>query len=349
MIDSPHKHLLSESNSRKSILKAIPNDIPKVNTLSPSKSTYISADQIYPDHCDDIDSPVDDRLNESFEERMDQRFSHSYSAGDDMKKGILRNRGMKGAISELDLNQTKLSSSPTKASKSFLQRFKSAFSRAFATSDKSLSKSVLSVNTVHNSRSLSQTDLRINCNPKASRLNIAQLGGGGARIDRSPSFVKNIRTRISLRRSHKVNSPEKREKMSRSYSHKSLSLDNSIKSKSLKQLNVDLDCGDRIWGELIKLNADSSQVIQIRRQKGQAFGFFVARGTVNNIKGVFVSRMKDEETQKCLTGVLEIGDEILAIDGESVKEANIMRVNQLIANKDTIRLTIIPYMNNKYL
>ena len=59
--------------------------------------------------------------------------------------------------------------------------------------------------------------------------------------------------------------------------------------------------------------------------------------------------MKDEETQKSLTGVLEIGDEILAIDGESVKEANIMRVNQLIANKETIRLTIVPYMNNKYL
>jgi C-terminal processing protease CtpA/Prc len=63
--------------------------------------------------------------------------------------------------------------------------------------------------------------------------------------------------------------------------------------------------------------------------------------------GVFVSRMKDEQIQKSLMGVLEIGDEILAIDGQCVKDANIMQVNQLIANKQTIRLTIIPYMNNK--
>ncbi|CAG2122176.1 unnamed protein product [Medioppia subpectinata] len=215
------------------------------------------------------------------------------------------------------------------------------------------------MNTVHNSaRSLSQTDLRINCNPKGSSTSIAQTGagnggsGGPSRIDRSPSFVKNIRNRMSLRRANRLNSPEKHEKMSRSYSHKTL-LSHNQKSQSLKAQNFETnECSeslDRIWGELIKLNSDSSQVIQIRRQKGRAFGFFVARGTVNHIKGVFVSRMKDEETQKCLTGVLEIGDEILAIDGESVKEANIMRVNQLIANKDTIRLTIIPYMNNKYL
>ncbi len=42
----------------------------------------------------------------------------------------------------------------------------------------------------------------------------------------------------------------------------------------------------QVWGELIKLNSDSSQVIQIHRKKGNAFGFFVARGTVNNVKGI---------------------------------------------------------------
>jgi hypothetical protein len=44
----------------------------------------------------------------------------------------------------------------------------------------------------------------------------------------------------------------------------------------------------QVWGELIKLNSDSSQVIQIHRKKGQAFGFFVARGTVNNVKGLLL-------------------------------------------------------------
>lgn len=53
--------------------------------------------------------------------------------------------------------------------------------------------------------------------------------------------------------------------------------------KSPKGAKLEADAN--VWGELIKLNSDSSQVIQIHRQKGRAFGFFVARGTVNNIKG----------------------------------------------------------------
>ncbi|XP_054157754.1 probable serine/threonine-protein kinase DDB_G0282963 [Oppia nitens] len=388
-------------------LRSIPNDIHKIHSMnSPSKGSYISADQIYPDmtsNCgdDNINGlPVTDVMNRSFDERTataaDQRFSQSYSAGDDMKKGILRNR-LKGATSEIDLNKTSLTTASPK-SKSFLQRFKSAFSRAFTSSTSASNSSSsaadnkqfqkqLAINTVHNSKSQSQSDLRINCDPKGSRMNLNTGGGmdsqrhhhhhrGSAAADRSPSFVKNIRSRISLRRSsNKVNSPDKDSKSTNKAinSRRSLLMDQRYNNSSIpssattstllsspKHLSLSLatvdnivgnndgDHNNRVWGELIKLNSDSSQVIQIRRQTGHPFGFFVARGTVNQVKGVFVSRMKDEETQKCLTGVLEIGDEILAIDGESVKEANIMRINQLIANKDTIRLTIIPYMNNKY-
>ena len=55
--------------------------------------------------------------------------------------------------------------------------------------------------------------------------------------------------------------------------------------------------------------------------------------------------MRDEIIQKSLAGVLEIGDEILFIGNENVKDSNIMHINEVIANKDKIMLTIMPYVN----
>lgn len=45
--------------------------------------------------------------------------------------------------------------------------------------------------------------------------------------------------------------------------------------------------------------------------------------------------------------MLEIGDEITKIDGESVKDANIMKVNSLIANKTKIVITVVPYVRKR--
>lgn len=169
-------------------------DIPKFHNISlaETKSAYISADQIYPDQTED--EITNDELTRSYEERIN-RFSNSYSAGEDVKRGILRHR-IKSAVSEIDLNQTKLNSSPK--SKGFLQRFKSVLTRAF-TNDKLSKQSILEINTIQNSKSLSQSDLRYDCNIKASRVSIAV--DTRPRIDRSPSFVKNLRTRMSFRRS----------------------------------------------------------------------------------------------------------------------------------------------------
>ena len=204
--DSPHKtneieamrpsmnYLSSTDPNQK---KPIFREIPKMSSLTPTKSAYISADQIYPDRCED--DITNDELNQSFEEKRHNRFSSSYSAAEDSKKGILRHR-IKSAMSEMDLNQK---SSPK--SKGFLSRFKSVLSRAF-TNDKITKQSVLDINTVQNSRSLSQTDLRVDINLRSSRSSIATDGRN--RVDRSPSFVKNLKTRMSFRRS-KENSAEK--------------------------------------------------------------------------------------------------------------------------------------------
>ncbi|GIZ00101.1 PDZ domain-containing protein [Caerostris extrusa] len=102
-----------------------------------------------------------------------------------------------------------------------------------------------------------------------------------------------------------------------------------------------------VRGQLLQLNLDGSQVVELTKPPTKPYGFFVARGRVRNSKGVFVSRMRDQETQKQLAGLLDIGDEILEIDGSNVKNADIMEVNSMMANKNTLLLTVLPYICRK--
>ncbi|XP_015927296.1 uncharacterized protein [Parasteatoda tepidariorum] len=102
-----------------------------------------------------------------------------------------------------------------------------------------------------------------------------------------------------------------------------------------------------VLGQLLQLNLDGSQVVELTKPPTKPYGFFVARGRVRNSKGVFVSRMRDQETQKQLAGLLDIGDEILEIDGFNVKDADIMEVNRLMSNKNTMLLTVLPYICRK--
>ncbi|XP_076316129.1 uncharacterized protein LOC143228724 [Tachypleus tridentatus] len=149
---------------------------------------------------------------------------------------------------------------------------------------------------------------------------------------RAPSFIKGLKKRMSTRGNNV-----------KTQNHQ---------NKSLHQVSP-TDCVDpsgepqppshHVWGQLIQLNTKGSQVIELNRPEGKPFGFFVARGKINNCRGVFVSRMKDHETRKLLSGLVDIGDEIQEIDGVCVKEKDIMEVNSLMAKKNTILLTITPY------
>lgn len=61
------------------------------------------------------------------------------------------------------------------------------------------------------------------------------------------------------------------------------------------------------------------------------------------LQGVYVSRMKDEDTKGLLSGLVEIGDQILAIDDVNVKDLSILEVNHLMTNKNSLRLHVKPY------
>lgn len=62
------------------------------------------------------------------------------------------------------------------------------------------------------------------------------------------------------------------------------------------------------------------------------------------ITGIFISRMHDKATSDSLTGLLSIGDRILAIDECPIEpDYDILRVNQMISKKSKILLKVKPF------
>lgn len=100
-----------------------------------------------------------------------------------------------------------------------------------------------------------------------------------------------------------------------------------------------------VAGQLVKIiKSDGSQLIELKRTPGTPWGFFVARGSINSTKGIFISRMHDEATSSALAGLLSIGDRILAIDECPIEpDCDILRVNQMISKKSKILLKVKPF------
>ena len=79
---------------------------------------------------------------------------------------------------------------------------------------------------------------------------------------------------------------------------------------------VDVHCASRkeqqldragVWGQLIKINkSGGSQVIELQRAPGRSWGFFVARGAINNVKGKFYLIVNSTKRRTTLTTLLKI-------------------------------------------
>ncbi|XP_022245739.1 uncharacterized protein LOC106462707 isoform X2 [Limulus polyphemus] len=153
------------------------------------------------------------------------------------------------------------------------------------------------------------------------------------KLRRSQSFFKGLKNRMSMRNNkRKTNNQNKKQ--------------HSISTLEALDRNREFP-PDHVWGQLIQLHLDGSQEVEINKPNGKPFGFFVARGSIKNYRGVFVSRMRDYETQKLLSGLIDIGDEILEIGGINVREKDIIEVNSLMAKKNNLTLTVLPYKNRQ--
>ena len=80
------------------------------------------------------------------------------------------------------------------------------------------------------------------------------------------------------------------------------------------------------------------------------FGFFHSEGFFQQYKkGVFVSRIMDCSSSKFMAGLLNPGDEILEINGESTASKTMSEVHNILANSNKLVLTVLPFLGRKRL
>lgn len=107
--------------------------------------------------------------------------------------------------------------------------------------------------------------------------------------------------------------------------------------------------GGQSLGRIIAMREDlgGAYVLELQRSSGGLFGFFIQKGYKQYRKGVFVSRIMDCSSSKFMAGLLNPGDEILEINGESTLSKTMSEVHNILANSDKLILTVLPILGRK--
>lgn len=107
--------------------------------------------------------------------------------------------------------------------------------------------------------------------------------------------------------------------------------------------------GGQSLGRIIAMREDlgSAYVLELQRSPGGLFGFFIQKGFQLYKKGVFVSRIMDCSSSKFMAGLLNPGDEILEINGESTASKTMSEVHNILANSNKLVLTVLPFLGRK--
>ncbi|XP_014681254.1 PREDICTED: uncharacterized protein LOC106821105 [Priapulus caudatus] len=98
----------------------------------------------------------------------------------------------------------------------------------------------------------------------------------------------------------------------------------------------------RVVGSLVAINPDGTQYVELTRPFTGPYGFYVAQANTEDGIGIFVSRFLPEHG-KLLSGLLEVGDEILRADGRTLRGMSLDDVYQMLEDKQTITLKVLPY------
>ena len=107
--------------------------------------------------------------------------------------------------------------------------------------------------------------------------------------------------------------------------------------------------GGKSLGRIIAMREDlgGAYVLELQRSPGGLFGFFIQKGYNQYRRGVFVSRIMDSAASKFMAGLLNPGDEILEINGESTVNKTMSDVHNILANSDKLVLTVLPILGRK--
>lgn len=142
---------------------------------------------------------------------------------------------------------------------------------------------------------------------------------------------------------------------SRSLFHKKKSKKDSLHVNELTKkwfdcrTAVSRPTGGQSLGRIIAMREDlgSAYVLELQRSPGGLFGFFIQKGFQQYKKGVFISRIMDCASSKFMAGLLNPGDEILEINGESTASKTMSEVHNILANSNTLVLTVLPFLGRK--
>ena len=95
----------------------------------------------------------------------------------------------------------------------------------------------------------------------------------------------------------------------------------------------------RSIGRMVATLAGKIHVVELHRPISGKYGIFITEGLDG---GVIVSRFADSMAQKFYSGLLSAGDELVAVNGEMVRERSVDYVYNLLAKLDTVVFTVMP-------
>ncbi|XP_072429508.1 uncharacterized protein KIAA1614-like isoform X3 [Chiloscyllium punctatum] len=92
----------------------------------------------------------------------------------------------------------------------------------------------------------------------------------------------------------------------------------------------------RLVGQVTQTFANASFMLELSKPAGALFGFHISR-----LSGrIFIHQMADRNAEKLYAGLLEVGDEILEVNGESVEGLSFSEVNSLMLRHSTVSIWV---------
>jgi len=142
---------------------------------------------------------------------------------------------------------------------------------------------------------------------------------------------------------------KRRSKLEKSASHEPSHVNESTKVWYDHTTAVSKPSNGQVLGRVLSLREDLGMAyeIELQRPKDGLFGFFIQKGYKECRKGVFISRIMDSASAKFIAGLLNPGDELLELNGESTMAKSVAEVQNIMAQSDKLLLTVMPYVGRK--
>eukprot|EP00118_Oscarella_pearsei_P028333 m.1904 g.1904 ORF g.1904 m.1904 type:complete len:390 (+) comp8024_c0_seq1:131-1300(+) len=98
--------------------------------------------------------------------------------------------------------------------------------------------------------------------------------------------------------------------------------------------------GFRLIGRVTKMKAGNIHEIELHKPPSGTCGFYIRKGSES--EGIYVSKFSNGYPEKFYSGLLGVGDKILAVNGVKLKRKTLDEVFDLMKSTDNLILTVQP-------